>query len=237
LRLHLVETSPALRAQQSRRLPLATWHERMEDLPDGPMLLLANEFLDALPIRQFIRREAGWCERWVAEGAFCDRPTTDTLPEAPVGTIIERCESAGALAAQLARRFADTTGAALFLDYGSVESASGDSLQALAGGKPVSPLVPPGSADLTAHVDFATFATAGRAAGAAVYGPVPQGVFLTQLGLFQRTERLARGRPAHETMALIDAARRLAEPARMGRLFKALVLCNAGLPIPAGFES
>ena len=128
-------------------------------------------------------------------------------------------------------------GAALFLDYGPEHSTPGDSLQALRDGQPADPLTDPGTADLTAHVDFAAFAAAARAAGAATHGPVAQGLFLTRLGLFQRTDRLARTQPPIQALALIEAARRLAEPDQMGRLFKALALCSPGLPTPSGFEA
>jgi len=152
-------------------------------------------------------------------------------------TIHELCEPAVAFATALAARLALQPGAALFLDYGPEHSAPGDSLKALRDGAPTDPLAAPGTADLTAHVDFAALAAATREAGAAAHGPVPQGIFLTRLGLFQRTDRLARTQPPERASALIEAARRLAEPDRMGRLFKALALCNPGCPTPPGFEA
>jgi SAM-dependent MidA family methyltransferase len=237
IRLHLIETSPSLRAEQRRVLPHATWHDRIEDLPPGPLILLANEFLDALPIRQFIHRPDGWAERWVAEGTFVDRPAPPGLPDAAPDTVLERREPAEQIARHLAQRLVSEGGAALFIDYGPEHSAPGNSLQALRKGRPADPLANPGDADLTAHVDFAAFATAARAAGATVHGPVPQGIFLARLGLFQRTDRLARFRPVREVGALLEAARRLAEPDQMGRLFKVLALCHAPGLIPAGFAS
>lgn len=244
LKLHLIETSPRLRAEQAKRLPDPTWHDTLDNLPPGPMLLLANEFLDALPIRQFVRRTDGWTERFVGPRGAVDRATAeapadwgwDSAP-ADAGTVLELCEAARAFAAALADRFAAYPGAALLLDYGPERSTPGDSLQALAGGKPADPFSPPGSADLTAHVDFAALASVARARRAAVQGPVPQGLFLARLGLFQRTDRLARGQPPAKAAALIDAAQRLAEPHRMGRLFKALALAHAGCPTMPGFEA
>jgi SAM-dependent MidA family methyltransferase len=135
----------------------------------------------------------------------------------------------------LARRLVTHPGAALFLDYGPAVSAPGDSLQALRDGRPADPLGPPGEADLTAHVDFAALAGVAHAAGALAHGPLPQGVFLTRLGLFQRTGALARGQPPARAAAMIDAARRLAEPDRMGRLFKALAVASPWLPVLPGF--
>jgi NADH dehydrogenase [ubiquinone] 1 alpha subcomplex assembly factor 7 len=284
LRLHLVEISARLRAEQAARLPGAAWHDRVEDVPPGPLLLLANEFLDALPIRQFVFRGAGWAERFVEEGRFVDVPyplsalgggegwgevgaagTAPTVggslpmpcrphhpphpnplpPQAraerehhcpPEGTIMEHPEAALTLISALAARLAATGGAALFLDYGPEHSAPGDSLQALRDKKPADPLAEPGSADLTAHVDFSRLAEAARAAGAAVFGPLPQGVLLVRLGLFQRTGALARKNPARAG-ALQAAAARLAEPDRMGRLFKAMAVCHPALPTPAGFAA
>ncbi|HXA24263.1 MAG TPA: SAM-dependent methyltransferase [Acetobacteraceae bacterium] len=258
LRLHLVETSPRLRAIQAERLPDAVWHDGLDTLPDAPILLLANEFLDALPIRQFVRHGGRWFERFVDQGRFleCAATPSPTLPrfagegvfrplpcEAGEGRgegeaiVTEFSEAAIALARSLASRLATRPGAALFLDYGPEHSAPGDSLQALRDGHPADPLSDPGTADLTAHVDFAAFASAARDAGAATHGPLPQGLFLTRLGLFQRTDRLARTQPPSRAAALFEAARRLAEPSRMGHLFKALAVCHPSCPSPPGFEA
>ena len=262
LRLHLIETSPRLRAIQAAHLPEATWHDRPDTLPDAPLLLLANEFLDALPIRQFVRRGDQWFERFVAAGGFVERAATpcpalprfagegvagaatNSLPHESgeglgkgAATIVEYCDPALAFARALGARLAAHPGAALFLDYGPEQSAAGDSLQALRDGRPADPLAEPGTADLTAHVDFPSFAAAARDAGAATHGPLPQGLFLARLGLFQRTDRLARSQPPARGAALTEAARRLTEPNRMGRLFKALALCHPGSPILPGFEA
>ena len=121
------------------------------------------------------------------------------------------------------------------LDYGPERSAAGDSLQAIADQRPVDPLSPAGSADLTAHVDFADLAEVARAAGGAVQGPAEQGAFLTELGLFQRTERLARNRSPGQARALLDAAARLAGPDAMGRLFKVLAVNSPACPPLPGF--
>jgi SAM-dependent MidA family methyltransferase len=234
LSVHLIETSPRLRAQQRALVPDATWHDRLETVPEGPAILLANEFLDALPIRQFVRTDGGWAERFVEDGAFVLVPAPDVAAE---GDVVERGEAALAWVATLARRIVRAGGAALLLDYGPERSATGDSLQALRDGRFADPLAAAGEADLTAHVDFEALAHAARQQGAAVHGPEPQGKLLIRLGLFQRTDRLARLQPPSRAAALIEAARRLAEPAAMGRLFKAMALCHPALPIPEGFAS
>ncbi len=258
LELHLIETSPSLQARQAQLLDGATWHEDLASLPAAPLILLANEFLDALPIRQFVRRGASWAERFVSKERLVElpcEPTENPLPPAPShkgrgslksplplweglgeGSVVEICEPALDFAAALGDRFAARPGAALLIDYGPAESTAGDSLQAIRHARPADPLRDPGSADLTAHVDFAALARAVREAGAAVYGPVPQGLLLTRLGLLQRTDRLARTcRPA-QAQALIESARRLIEPDQMGRLFKGLAICSPECPVPAGFE-
>ncbi len=273
LRLHLIENSPRLRAVQAGVLPGAVWHDGLETVPEAPLILLGNEFLDALPIRQFVRRGGrgwngllrmgglsrwgwllptpleggGWGEGLVpgSHGRFvASNPSPQPPPSrgggvdvtSPDGAILEWNEAARAFVTALARRFVAHPGGALFLDYGPAASDFGDSLQALSGGQPADPLGPAGEADLTAHVDFAALAAAARAVGTDVHGPVPQGVFLTRLGLFQRTGALARSQPPERAAALVDAASRLAEPSRMGRLFKALALSSPwGQALP-GFE-
>lgn len=238
LSVHLVETSPRLRAAQAARVPDAVWHDALEQVPIGPLILLANEFLDALPIRQFVRRGDGWVERFVAEGRFVEQPAAAPDVAVPVAEcgIVERNEQADAWIATLAARLQAHPGAALILDYGPTESAPGDSLQAIAGGKPADPLARPGEADMTAHVDFGRLRQVPGEWGVQAQGPIPQGIFLARLGLFQRANRLAQGRSPAEAYHIMQAARRLGEPDRMGRLFKAMALASPGVATLPGFE-
>jgi SAM-dependent MidA family methyltransferase len=144
-------------------------------------------------------------------------------------------EAAEVFVASLAARLVAQGGLALFCDYGPAESGLGEALQALRDGRPAAPRAAPGEADLTAHVDFAALAGVARAAGAAVYGPVPQGLFLTRLGLHQRAGVLARGCAPARGAAMLRAARRLVEPDGMGRLFKTMAIAHPALPAPEGF--
>ncbi len=230
LRVHLIETSPRLRTIQAAAVPDAQWHDTLDTVPPGPMILVANEFLDALPIRQFVWHH-GWAERFVDGAAFVDLPASPDLPPGAPGDVVERNDAARQFVADVAAR----GGTALFLDYGPARSAPGDSLQALCDGRPAHPLADPGQSDLTAHVDFEALATVARSAGAAVHGPRAQGLFLADLGLFQRSGRLAERQPPARGAALIQAAQRLAEPDRMGRLFQAMVVQHPSLPTPPGF--
>jgi SAM-dependent MidA family methyltransferase len=228
-----------LREAQAAKLGDAgvTWHEDVGALPEAPMILLANEFLDALPIRQFIRRGTAWHERFVAAGAFVEAPSDIALPQdAPEGALREVNEAALGFAAWLGARLARHGGAALLIDYGPAESGFGDSLQAMRAGQPVDPLSAAGEVDITAHVDFAAFAAAARTAGAVAHGPLPQGVFLQRLGFMTRAAMLARLDP-RRAQAQLGSAHRLTAPEAMGRLFKALALCDSRLPIPPGFET
>jgi NADH dehydrogenase [ubiquinone] 1 alpha subcomplex assembly factor 7 len=250
LRLYLIEASPVLRAEQQRRLAAAEpqFVEGIEALPAGPLLLIANEFLDALPIRQLMRGRSEWAERQVALDqngrlAFSDGSENPALTllvppglrQLPPGTVVELCPAAAALAAALGERFTCAPGAALFIDYGYFPNRPGPTLAALRRHQPVGVLDDPGNADLSAHVDFAAFADSAGSAGAAVWGPVPQGRFLEALGAEARLAGLmARATPAQR--ALIGSGlRRLIDPAEMGNLFKVLALSSPDLPAPAGF--
>ena len=239
LQVHLVETSPRLREAQAAKLGAAgvTWHEDVGTLPEAPMILLANEFLDALPIRQFIRGADGWRERHVLAGRFVELNSDVALPaDAPEGAVCEVNQAALGFAAWLGVRVARHGGAGLLIDYGPAEGGFGYSLQAMRAGQPVDPLSAAGEVDITAHVDFAAVAAAARAAGAVTHGPLPQGVFLQRLGFITRAAMLARLDP-RRAQAQLAAAHRLTAPEAMGRLFKALALCDSRLPIPAGFET
>jgi NADH dehydrogenase [ubiquinone] 1 alpha subcomplex assembly factor 7 len=250
LRLHLVEASASLREEQRARLAAAApvLVDRVEDLPEGPLIVVANEFLDALPVRQLVRGAAAWAERLVALGpdgglVFAQGPQEPalrhlvpaSLREAAPGTIVEICPAALSLAAMLGRRFARHWGAALFVDYGYFPSTPGPTLRALSRHRPVPVLATPGDADLSADVDFAAFAEAARAGGAATYGPVPQGRFLRALGAEARLAGLALQATAAQRESLASGLARLLDPAAMGALFRALALTSPGLPRPDGF--
>ena len=250
IRLYLVETSPVLRAEQQRRLAGAgaVWLDDAGGLPDGPLLLIANEFLDALPIRQLVRGRAHWAERLVAVGAkgrlcFAEGPESPALtllvpPErraAAPGTLVELCSAAAASAGALAERLCRHPGAALFIDYGYADAPGKSTLAAIGRHRAAGVLDAPGTADLSAHVDFAAVAAAARAGGAAVYGPAPQGAFLTALGAGLRLDRLLSRAAPDQRAALETGARRLIDPAEMGTLFRALAMTSPDLPAPAGF--
>jgi NADH dehydrogenase [ubiquinone] 1 alpha subcomplex assembly factor 7 len=247
--ISLVEMSRALRTLQADRLGdhRIAWRREFVDVPDdAPLFLIANEFFDALPARQFIRSARGWHERMVsAEGeTLVFAATPDCVPaafippplrDAPVGAIFETSPASQARAQEIARRIARNGGAALIVDYGHAEPGLGDTFQAVKAHCYADPLAEPGEADLTFHVDFAALAAAGREAGAAVYGPVAQGVFLDALGISARAERLKTTAPesADEIDAAID---RLTGAKQMGTLFKALAFAAPDTARLAGFS-
>ncbi|MBB3712287.1 SAM-dependent MidA family methyltransferase [Limimaricola variabilis] len=245
LRLHLVEASPTLRAAQAERLPDATWHDRLDQIPDDlPLFLVANEFFDALPIRQFIRDGSGWRERVI--GRDGDRLVFGLTAPAPLtqlehrlantldGDMVEISPALPALVGEIGARIAENGGAALIVDYGG-RGTTGDSFQAVQDHHKVDPLDAPGAADLTAHVDFDSLARA--AAPAACAGPVPQGVFLERLGITARAQALAARLEGAALDRHVAAHRRLTHPEEMGDLFKVAALHPCDAPPPPGFET
>ena len=233
-----------LRERQRAVLPpTVTWHDGFDSVPGGPMLLVANEFFDALPIRQFVREEAGWRERLVGaqDGKLCFvlSPLQAEAPfgrDAPVGGIVEVCPAGIALAHAIGARVATEGGAALIVDYGPSRSAPGDSFQAVRGHRFHDVLEAPGTADLTAHVDFEMLARAAAEAGARAFGPVPQGAFLDRLGIGARAEALVAGASATQAEAIAAAYHRLVDADAMGTLFKALAIQGAAQADPPGFS-
>ncbi len=242
-RVHFIETSPHLRALQAARVPQATWHDRVDTLPEAPLLLVANEFFDALPVRQFVRAGAGWRERMVGaqDGTLCFG-LSDAAPLAMLahrlddtqdGDLVEHCPALSGIVQTIAARIAAHGGAALVIDYGDWQSL-GDTLQALAGHVPTDPLATPGQADLTAHVDFA--AIAAHAAPARHSRLTPQGVFLERLGITARAQKLAAGLTGAALESHVAAHRRLTHPAEMGDLFKVMALYPATAMPPPGLD-
>ncbi len=249
-KLHLVEISRSLRAVQAERLVRATptFHDTFDGVPDdAPLFLVANEFLDALPVRQFARRGSTWRERVVmhADGAFAfadgpavaEPPLSNTqIADAPDGAVVEVCPAALDIVARVARRIAKSGGAALFVDYGTDRSGWGDTLQAVRRHAKVGVFDTPGECDLTAHVDFPRLAAAARAAGAAAFGPVGQGDFLRRIGIHARLAVLARGAAPQVARNISDASRRLLDAGEMGTLFKVVALQAPAAAAPPGFE-
>jgi SAM-dependent MidA family methyltransferase len=241
----LVETSPTLRAAQAERVPRAEWHIDLVGLPDdAPLLVVANEFFDALPIRQLVATAGGWRERLVAcqDTLFLpiagDRSFDMIIPphlkDAPPGSILETSPASVAVLRTLAARLLAQGGAALIIDYGYAGPAIGDTLQAVRGHRYANPFDAPGEADLTAHVDFATLREAAEAEGLTVHGPVTQGAFLTRLGIAERTASLSLATPDRAGQLATDRDR-LVSAEQMGDLFKVIALTAPGWPVPAGF--
>jgi NADH dehydrogenase [ubiquinone] 1 alpha subcomplex assembly factor 7 len=247
VRIVLVETSPTLRRLQADALARssAIWASRFDDVPvDEPLFLIANEFFDALPVRQFVRSERGWHERMVTSDGdglrfvlAPDAAPPDLVPAqlraAPLGSVYELNSAASGLIRTIAGRIAETGGVALIIDYGHLTTAVGDTLQAVKAHAFSDPLAEPGESDLTAHVDFDALAEAAKGAGA-VLGPVLQGDFLEALGLRERAARLKADNP-DKTAEIEAAVVRLSDPQQMGTLFKVLAVYEAGVPSPPGF--
>lgn len=238
-RVHLVETSPVLRERQRQLLgPAPQWHARLEDVPDGPMILIANEFFDAIPIRQIERRDGRWHERVVglAMGQLAiglGAPVAATGGED--GDIREPAPARSGIARAIGARLARHGGAALLIDYGHFESQPGDTLQAMRGHRFVPVTEAPGECDLTSHVDFEALGKALAGGGAAVCQTLSQRQFLIAMGVEARFAQLAAGVDATTRDILARQQARLAEPSQMGNLFKVLAATSPGLERPYPF--
>lgn len=243
--VHLVETSPALKALQITAVPRAKWHDDLSTVPHkGPILLVANEFLDALPIRQLVKTADGWRERMVGlqDGKLIPvagrQPFDAAVPEAQrdaePGTILETSPAAATVVYEVAARLADQGGAALFIDYGYAEPRFGSTFQAVRAHQMVDPFATPGEADLTAHVDFAMLARIAESRGVRCFPVAGQGDFLRALGIDLRARSLAQAAPERAEQIAADRLR-LVDPRQMGTLFKVMGLAAPNWPDAAGF--
>jgi len=252
MKVHLVEMSPALKTMQSETLKRAgieaSWHDRLEDVPDGQSLIIANEFFDALPVSQLQKQAGQWHERVVglaADGKLTFGLASERVAPALVpswaataadGDIAEFSPVRDAVAREIGRRITKDMGAALIIDYGHMRSAAGDTLQAIRKHQFAEVLAQPGEADITSHVDFEALKDAVTADGAKAYGPVMQGDFLIKMGLKEREEMLRARADARQRIRLSKGAQRLVSGNQMGQLFKVLAVTHPDMPKPAPFN-
>ncbi len=245
--LHLIERSRALRAQQQHSLRDydVEWHDDLSMLPYGPVIFIGNEFLDALPIRQFEKMETGWHERLIEQDdggfAFVAAPIPSdaidhTYDDSPAGSILEQSDAIQDIVKQMAQCCVERHGVALMIDYGHTHSDVGDTLQAVQHHSYHPVLEAPGTADLTAHVDFAAIKQVARSEGAHVYGPVEQGLWLNRLGAPVREAQLCEGKSSEDASIIKDSIHRLIAPDGMGTLFKVIAFASPKIGPLAGFE-
>ncbi|SFK02556.1 class I SAM-dependent methyltransferase [Celeribacter neptunius] len=248
MQLHLVEASPTLRKAQREKLSDhdVTWCDQIADLPEAPLWLIANEFFDALPIRQFTRKGETWAETQIGlkDGALilglsAPAPLAELsrrLDDTKEGDVVETCPASAPIVAEIAQRVTRHGGAAILIDYGDWRSL-GDTFQALEAHEMVDPLARPGQADLTAHVDFEALAIAARAVGATPSQMIAQGPLLARLGISARAETLAKNMSGAALQSHIAAFERLTSAEEMGTLFKALAITPDAAHLPPGFDA
>ncbi|WP_262694617.1 class I SAM-dependent methyltransferase [Kordiimonas aquimaris] len=243
--VHFVEASTQLRAKQAEAVPCASWHDRFSDIPTGPVLIVANEFFDALPIHQYEKLDGQWHERVVCavKGrlgfglAPCGPQfamVNDEIKAGSDGSIAEVCPAALSIAGDISDYLKHHGGAALIIDYGYRKSAAGDTFQAMKSHSYVDPFLEPGMADLTAHVAFDQLKSAAKEIGAKVYGPATQGMFLMAIGLGARAQVLSQDDTPGSQERILSELKRLTSNDQMGTLFKVLAIQNADLPAPPG---
>lgn len=247
--VHMVETSPHLQDAQYHALrelhDRLEWYDRIEDVPEGPTIFIANEFFDALPIRQHMQTEDGLKERLIGldeegdlqfimeAGGLSLAKGEETIAK---GTVIESCPAAKHIMGEIAQRVKQHGGGALIIDYGYLGESHQDTLQALKNHAFHNVLNEPGEADITAHVDFATLLEVAEGQGVAIHGTVEQGALLSRLGAELRVNMLLQHAAPDQQEHLVSGLRRLIDPNQMGELFKAIAITQQPSILPAGFE-
>jgi len=255
VKLHFVETSPALRRIQEKNLQAyikPIWHNRINEVLDvaggEPIFVIANEFFDALPVRQFQKTETGWHERLICLDShenLCFQlapvPTSEQIippahHRAENGSIVEICAIGENILAEVASHIKINNGAALIIDYGHDTGGTGDSLQAVKGHQYSDILINPGDADLTTHVNFLRLKEIAQRIDIKTYGPIPQGDFLQSMGIKARSQKLSLNATSAQKKDIHAAQHRLIDENEMGKLFKVMALTDHGLQGVIGFE-
>lgn len=243
--IHFVETSPILKAKQAALHHSAAWHETIDSLPtDGPLLIAANEFFDALPVEQYVSTQAGWRRHMVARerNKFIAIPGMTSIANQianasgglPNGTILESSPASVQILGDLSNRIAKQGGVIVIIDYGYDQPGTGSTLQAVKDHMPISPFDSPGTSDLTAHVDFHTLGNIAKTRLLSVHGPTEQGQWLKALGIDQRAKKLVESSPK-QAEAIRAAHHRLTHLDEMGRLFRVMAATSMDWPEPEGF--
>ncbi len=253
INLHLVETSPALREHQRGQLAAfnPVWHDHLSAVPDGPALIVANEFFDALPIRQFQRIPDGWCERLIGVDENSEHPALrvgwaspllvhplvpEHLVSADIDSVVEVSPAALNYMRTLAERLNAGQGAALIIDYGYMKSGAGETLQAVKNHSYSDVLADQGKVDLTAHVDFESLVNVAVESGVQAFGPLTQGAFLKSLGIEERAENLMANATPEQAKLVQSGLERLISAKGMGELFKVVAVTSPDLEPPVGFQ-
>ncbi len=243
--LDLVEASPALQEVQAERLDryAPDFKPSLSHITTGHSIILANEYLDCLPARQFVNTGTVWHERVIglnedgelSFGLAADRAPPPGLVNRHKTQITELQPGLDVLVDTLKARLENgDTFRALFIDYGPINHAPGDTLRAYKQGKQVDPLTHPGTSDLTVDVDFGRLKRLAEAAGLTVHGPIPQGALLMQLGVEARMQALIKSRP-DQAETIYQSVQKLVDPTEMGQRFNAICISGPDLPVPAGF--
>jgi len=242
--VHFIEVSPMLQDLQKKAVPDAHWPASMDDIPPGFSFIIANEFFDCLPIRQFVKTSPGWGERMVKlendKLVFTVGDVAGPLSLAEAGfdpgDIREASPQSDFWISAISQRLAGAGGLGIIIDYGYDREGVGSTFQAVRDHQPVDVLDSPGESDLTAHVDFVHLKDKARQAGLAAYGPMSQGTFLQNIGVEHRAGKLLDAASEKQKKEILSAVERLVSEEQMGELFKVLCLARKGWPTPAGFE-
>jgi NADH dehydrogenase [ubiquinone] 1 alpha subcomplex assembly factor 7 len=235
-RIHLVEMSPTLRKLQKEKLGAdVTWHNSLDSIPEGPMLLVANEFFDAIPIRQFEKREGKWFERCIGAEGIGLMPASLEAKQGTDGDVIEFAPQRLEISKEIGQHLSRNVGAALIIDYGHLQTAPGDSLQAMRAHRYVALTDSPGESDITSHVDFEGLGKALVLGGARLHLAITQRAFLLAMGLEPRAAVLSAKADSNSQEILARTVARLTGETEMGNLFKVMVATSPGLPTPYPF--
>jgi NADH dehydrogenase [ubiquinone] 1 alpha subcomplex assembly factor 7 len=249
-KLYSLESNDKLFKEQKKNIKLKlTRIEDIDEIPDIPSIIIANEFFDALPIRQFISDDYRWYERLVdinkQEEFFLTTKIISNYDALKIklplkgrnSNIYEYSSYQKNIFLALCKKIKKNNGIMLIIDYAKIKDGYGDTLQAMSKHKFTSIFNNPGNDDITSYVNFHSFSEVCKDLDVSYYGPMEMGEFLLKLGINERAQSLIKNNPKLDPDIILKQLHKLIDKEEMGSIFKVIAITSSNIQNIEPFNS